>query len=107
MGASLRVPYARADPWLPALAQFRERGFRVVALTPAAGARELSAFASTVGADDRLLVLVGAEGAGLDAETIALADVAVRIAIDNTIDSLNVVVATGIALWGLSGSSSG
>ena len=39
MGASLRVPYARADAWLPALAELRERGFRIVALTPAAGAQ--------------------------------------------------------------------
>jgi tRNA G18 (ribose-2'-O)-methylase SpoU len=45
-----------------------------------------------------LAVLVGAEGAGLEAETIALADVAVRIPIDRAVDSLNVVVAAGIAL---------
>ena len=47
-------------------------------------------------------MLVGAEGAGLDADTIALADVAVRIPIDSAVDSLNVVVAAGIALHGLS-----
>ena len=48
-----------------------------------------------------MIVLVGAEGAGLDADTIALADVAVRIPIDSAVDSLNVVVAAGIALHGL------
>ena len=46
------------------------------------------------------MVLVGAEGAGLDADTLALADVAVRIPIDAAVDSLNVVVAAGIALTG-------
>ena len=101
MGASLRVPYARADAWLPALAQFRERGFKIVALTPSAGARSLSEVAATVAKDERLIVLVGAEGPGLDAETIALADVAVRIPMDNAVDSLNVVVAAGIALHAL------
>ena len=101
MGASLRVPYVRADAWLPALGQFRERGFKVVALTPSASARSLSEVAGTVGKDDRLIVLVGAEGPGLDPDTIALADVAVRIPIDNAVDSLNVVVAAGIALHAL------
>ena len=103
MGASLRVPYSRAEAWLPTLAQLRERGFRVVALTPAASAQSLSEFAATVEKSERLIVLVGAEGAGLDAETVALADVTVRIPIDSAIDSLNVVVAAGIALAGLSG----
>ena len=77
MGASLRVPYARADAWLPALAELREGGFRIVALTPAAGAQQLSEFAATVTRDDRLIVLVGAEGPGLGDDTLAFADVAV------------------------------
>jgi tRNA G18 (ribose-2'-O)-methylase SpoU len=98
MGASLRVRYARAEPWLPALTQLRERGFRIVALKPGDAAQTLSEFAATVGKDDRLIVLVGAEGAGLDAETLALADVSVRIPIESAVDSLNVVVAAGIAL---------
>ena len=98
MGASLRVPYARAGAWLPALAELRERGFRIVAMTPAAGAHQLSDFAATVTRDERLVVLVGAEGAGLGDDTLAVADVAVRIPIDAAVDSLNVVVAAGIAL---------
>lgn len=97
MGASLRVPYARARPWLPALANLRERGFTLVALTPAVSAKDLSDFAA-VEQGPRLIVLVGAEGTGLDAATIALADVSVQIPIDSSVDSLNVVVATGIAL---------
>ena len=101
MGAALRIPYARVEAWPATLGLLRERGFRIVALTPAPGARELSKLAATVRDDDRLVVLVGAEGAGLEAETIALADVAVRIAIDTAVDSLNVVVAAGIALHAL------
>jgi tRNA G18 (ribose-2'-O)-methylase SpoU len=47
-----------------------------------------------------VIVLVGAEGAGLGDDTLAFADVAVRIPIDAAVDSLNVVVAAGIALHG-------
>ena len=105
MGASLRLPYSRAEAWLPTLEQFRSRSFRLAALTPAPGAETLSGFAATVGTDCQLIVLVGAEGAGLAAETLAFADAAVRIPIDNTMDSLNVVVAAGIALERLRGCS--
>ena len=50
-----------------------------------------------------MVVLVGAEGAGLGDDTLAVADVAVRIPIDAAVDSLNVVVAAGIALHRLCG----
>jgi tRNA G18 (ribose-2'-O)-methylase SpoU len=101
MGALLRIPYVCVDAWAASLEQLRQRGFRIAALTPAAGSVELPEFAASVAVDDRLIVLVGAEGAGLDAATLALADVSVRIPIDNAVDSLNVVVAAGIALHAL------
>jgi tRNA G18 (ribose-2'-O)-methylase SpoU len=107
MGAALRIPYARVEAWHETLGYLRARGLRVVALTPSEGAMDLGELARTVGRDDRLIVLVGAEGAGLEAGTIALAEVAVRIPIDSTVDSLNVVVAAGIALHALSGRPSG
>lgn len=98
MGAALRIPYARAGEWHATLTQLRAVGFQIVALTPGEGSRDLSEFAATVRQDDRLIVLVGAEGHGLDAATLALADARVRIPIDTTVDSLNVVVAAGVAL---------
>ena len=101
MGAALRIPYARVGAWHATLGQLRDRGFRVVALTPGEGAKDLAEFAGRVEKDDRLIVLVGAEGSGLGAGTIALADIAVRIPIDSAVDSLNVVVAAGIALHAL------
>ena len=104
MGATLRMPHARLDEWLPALARFRERGFRLVALTPDPGAQRLDEFASGIGPDDRVIVLVGGEGSGLAGETIAFADGSVRIPIDDALDSLNVVVAAGIALHVIQGS---
>jgi tRNA G18 (ribose-2'-O)-methylase SpoU len=107
MGAALRIRYARTTWWNVTLDQLREGGFRIVALTPGDVAEDLAEFAGTVTKADRLIVLVGAEGAGLDSATLALADVCVRIPIDSAVDSLNVVVAAGIALHALSGRSSG
>jgi tRNA G18 (ribose-2'-O)-methylase SpoU len=97
MGAALRIPFARAEEWRATLAAFRERSFRVIALTPSASAVDL-AEAPRFGPDDRAIVMVGAEGPGLDPASLEEADLRVRIAIDEAVDSLNVVVAAGIAL---------
>jgi len=101
MGAALGVPYARARAWPNELLRFRERGFQIVALTPMASAMPLAAFAAATASDDRLVVMVGAEGAGLSATALDAADVHVRIPISSQVDSLNVVVAAGIALASL------
>jgi tRNA G18 (ribose-2'-O)-methylase SpoU len=103
MGAALKVPFARAegDGWLRTLDDCRRRGFTIAALTPSADAEPLASFAARFPAADPLIVLVGAEGPGLDTTTLAHADARVRIPIENAVDSLNVVVAAGIALQAL------
>jgi tRNA G18 (ribose-2'-O)-methylase SpoU len=98
MGAVLRLPFTRLDDWPAGLDAFRARGFTVVALTPRPDACRLSGFAAALPAGTRLLVVVGAEGHGLTDATLGRADARVRIPLDHAIDSLNVVVAAGIAL---------
>jgi tRNA G18 (ribose-2'-O)-methylase SpoU len=44
------------------------------------------------------MLMLGAEGSGLTQSALEAADVRLRIPIDDTSDSLNVVVAAGIAL---------
>lgn len=96
MGATLRVPFARAADWQATLALFRDRGFRMLALTPHPDATPLDDV--RVAGNECFLVLVGSEGTGLSAETLAVVTEKVRIPIDPRADSLNVVVAAGIAL---------
>ena len=96
MGATLRVMFRRVSDWPGGLAPLRERGFRVLALTPHPDAVALDEI--SVGAADRIIVVAGAEGAGLSAGSLSYADVLVRIPVDPRADSLNVVVATGIVL---------
>jgi tRNA G18 (ribose-2'-O)-methylase SpoU len=98
MGAALGLPFARLDNWPDGLEAFRAHGFQIVALTPAAGAVPVAQFAARLACDARLILLVGAEGTGLASATLARADVGVRIPVDPAVDSLNVVVAAGIAL---------
>ena len=101
MAASLRVPFARVDPWPGGLDLLRAAGFAIVALTPAPGARDLASFARDPARPPRIALVVGAEGAGLGAATLAAADARVRIPMAPGVDSLNLATAMGIGLYQL------
>jgi tRNA G18 (ribose-2'-O)-methylase SpoU len=100
MAATLLVPFSvvsDADGWRPALAQIRAAGFHLVALTLDASAQDLDGMTRAT-PDDRIALVLGAEGAGLSPDAKETADVRVRIGIRPDVDSLNVAVAAGIAL---------
>jgi tRNA G18 (ribose-2'-O)-methylase SpoU len=100
MAATLRVPFARVDPWPDRLSVLRAHGFALVALTPRDPAEDLDVFASRArGA--KLALLIGNEGAGLTPAVEAAADYRVRIPIRSDVDSLNLAVAAGIAMYRL------
>ena len=74
-----------------------DAGWRVLALTPAAEVRLHEIAPPT--ADERVAVLVGAEGPGLAEATLSTRGVErVRIAMAPTVDSVNVAAAASIAL---------
>ena len=97
MAATLRVPFVHLDRWPDALASMRSAGFTLVALTPREPSEPLDTFAARPRAPKTAL-LVGAEGSGLTPAVESAADARVRIPIARDIDSLNLAVATGIAL---------
>lgn len=104
MGEGYALPYAFLDRLPAGLDVVRAAGFRVVALTPAAGAVPLEALA--FGPEDRVALLLGAEGPGLSDAALAAADVRASITMRSDVDSLNVGVAAGIACWALTRSVS-
>jgi tRNA G18 (ribose-2'-O)-methylase SpoU len=100
MAATLRVPYARAEQWPADLDQLRAHGFMIVALTPHEPSITLDELAQRA-RPPKIAWLVGAEGEGLTAHAVAFADHHVRIPIAPEVDSLNLAVAVGIALYRL------
>src|SRR5262249_36257417 len=94
MGMALRVPSARLEPWPAGLSALQEAGFTLLALTPRSDATPIDVLAPIA----KPALLLGAEGPGLSDAAMAMADRRVRIPIARGVDSLNVVVATGIAL---------
>jgi tRNA G18 (ribose-2'-O)-methylase SpoU len=98
MGHALLVPYARATNWPADLVMLKESGFRLLAMTPHSEARALPE-AIAAARDERVAVLVGAEGAGLTAAALRLSDVRVRIPMSRGTDSLNVATAAALAFY--------
>jgi tRNA G18 (ribose-2'-O)-methylase SpoU len=102
MGATLAVPFARAEPWPAALDGLRARGVATVAMTPAASALALNAVVEAVGERPVALVL-GHEGDGLSGPALAVCEFHARIPVASRVDSLNVAAAAAIALFAMGG----
>jgi tRNA G18 (ribose-2'-O)-methylase SpoU len=97
MGELLHLPVVRCSAWPDAIAVVRAAGFEVWALTPSADATDLRDLQRLV-LPTKIALLAGAEGPGLSMPALSAATRRVRIAMHNTVDSLNVGHATAIAL---------
>lgn len=88
MGEILHVPVARAaaDDWPAALDSLKDAGFETWAMTPGPTAVDLW----DMDVPDRVAILLGAEGHGLEQETMDASTHRVRIPISDDVDSLNV-----------------
>ena len=75
----------------------RDAGFVTAALALADDA--LSIADTRLKAADKLALVLGTEGDGLTASTIAACDWTVRIPMHHGVDSLNVAAASAVAFW--------
>ena len=98
MGAVLTVPFAPVASWSELMSVLRAAGVTVVALTTEPDAIAVDEISARLEMRGRLLILAGNEGSGLTPSVRAAADARVRIPMSPGVDSLNVVVAAGIAL---------
>lgn len=95
MGAVFAIPYARATEWPGALTSLRDSGFRLLGLSPT-GETDVAG----VDPDDRIAVVLGAEGPGLAGRTLGLVE-PIRIPMAHGVDSLNVAAAAAVAFYAL------
>lgn len=99
MGAVFTLPWARLDDWSGAVGVLRAAGYRVIALALTPEAQDIAEVAASLGADEKVAILLGTEGDGLSARWIAEADQAVVIPMQAGIDSLNVAAAAAVACY--------
>jgi len=93
-GALARLPVARVTNLTQALTDLKAQGFFVAGLAGGSG----TTVAQLPVADAPLVLVTGAEGAGLSRLVRETCDVVAGIPISSTVESLNAAVATGIAL---------
>lgn len=98
MGHALLVPFAKAESWPTDLELLRDKGFRLLAMTPDRTAATLSDAVAQL-ESERVAILVGAEGPGLTERTMRASDVRVRIPMSQGTDSLNVATAAALAFY--------
>ena len=98
MGTVFQVPWTHLDAWPgPGLARLRAMGFRTAAL--ALRDDSVSVDDPALLSEERLALVLGTEGDGLAADTIAGCDYTVRIPMAHGVDSLNVAAASAVAFW--------
>lgn len=96
MGSVFLVPWT----WLDGpVTELRQLGFKTVAM--ALTDNSVSIDSPLLAAESRLAIVMGTEGDGLPAETIAATDYVARIPMAYGVDSLNVAAAAAVAFWEL------
>ncbi len=103
MGTVFQVPWTKLNKRVAwpreGMEILRELGFQTVAM--ALKDDSLSINDSRLREAEKLAVVLGTEGEGLAAETIADCDYTVRIPMSHGVDSLNVAAASAVAFWEL------
>ncbi len=104
MGTVFQVPWTRigdaADQWpQPGLSRLQALGFKTVAMALRNDTVDIDD-PGLLG-EDKLAIVLGTEGDGLAASTIAQCDYTVKIPMARGVDSLNVAAASAVAFWAL------
>lgn len=104
MGTVFQVPWtylgSEADQWpQPGIQVLQNLGFKTAAM--ALSDDSVSIRDPRLGKEEKLAIVLGTEGDGLSAQTIADCDYTVRIPMAHGVDSLNVAAASAVAFWQL------
>ena len=97
MGTVFQVPWTYMDAdWVE---QLKRLGFKTAAM--ALEKESVSIDDPELMAEEKLAIVLGTEGDGLAAKTIAACDYTVMIPMSHGVDSLNVAAASAVAFWEL------
>ncbi len=99
MGNVFQIPWTYFPKGADWTNQLHQLGFKTVAM--ALKEDSLDIYEPRLQQEDKLAVVLGTEGDGLAAETIAHCDYTVRIPMSHGVDSLNVAAASAVAFYQL------
>ncbi|MCR4659024.1 MAG: RNA methyltransferase [Bacteroidales bacterium] len=102
MGTVFQLPWTQLDKQtrLPQLFdQMRTDGFKIISMALSNNALPIDD--QQIAKHNKLAIVLGNEGEGLDNETIKASDYEAMIPMQNGVDSLNVAAAAAVAFWQL------
>lgn len=104
MGTVFQIPWTylsgEESAWPhPGIDRLKKLGFKTAAM--ALSDNSVSIDDSKLMAEEKLAIILGTEGDGLAAKTIADCDYTVKIPMSHGVDSLNVAAASAVAFWQL------
>lgn len=99
MGTVFQIPWTYLPQDMPYTQCLKQLGFKTAAM--ALKDDSLSIADARLTAEERLAIVLGTEGDGLAADTIAACDYTVRIPMAHGVDSLNVAAASAVAFYQL------
>lgn len=104
MGTVFQIPWTRigeeVSDWPhPGLEMLNDLGFKTAAM--ALSDDSVSIDDPILASEDKLAIILGTEGDGLAAKTVADCDYTVKIPMSHGVDSLNVAAASAVAFWEL------
>ena len=104
MGTVFQISWTRigerADQWPhPGMERLQSMGFKTAAM--ALSDNSVSIDSPQLLEEEKLAIVLGTEGDGLSARTIADCDYTVKIPMSHEVDSLNVAAASAVAFWQL------
>ncbi len=100
MGTVFQIPWTFTPLWPEeGMRQLKALGFKTAAMALSDNA--VSIDDPALMAEEKLAILMGSEGDGLAASTIADSDYTVKIPMYHGVDSLNVAAASAVAFWQL------
>ncbi|MFQ3316504.1 MAG: tRNA G18 (ribose-2'-O)-methylase SpoU [Candidatus Poriferisodalaceae bacterium] len=99
LGEGFESPYAWLPNMVEGLADVKESGIEILALTPMNDSVDIAGLSYS--SDDRVALLLGAEGPGLTPQSMQAASRRVKIPMSGSVDSMNVGNAAAIAFYAL------
>ena len=99
MGSAFNLDFARTTDIIATLKTLQSHSFKVFALTPDSNSIDIDEV--EIAPAQKRAIIFGSERAGLSEQTLACADVRVKIAMNPNVDSLNVAAAAAISCYAL------
>ena len=99
MGSAFNLPFARTADIVETLKTLQAQNFKVFALTPDSSSVDIDQI--EIDPMQKRAIIFGSERAGLSQQALTCADACVKIAMNPSVDSLNVAAAAAISCYAL------